>query len=149
MSRAAIPIRNRAASLVLRLGLAFVFAYAGVEKWRAAGDFVERIANYQFLPDLAPWVALLLPSVEIAASIAVLVFTVRWQKAGALLMLLLLLVFTVAMARAWSLGINIECGCFGKGSPSIGPLSFLRNTGLISAVLALLWIDRVPSSEKN
>jgi putative oxidoreductase len=136
-----MPIRNRVLSLVLRLGLALVFAYAGFEKWRAAGEFVEQIANYQFLPDLAPWVALLLPPVEITASIAVLFLGVRWRKAGALLMLLMLLVFSVAMARAWSLGINIECGCFGKGSPSIGPLSFLRNLGLISAALALLWID--------
>ncbi len=144
-----MPIRNRAVSLVLRLGLAFVFAYAGFEKWRAAGDFVEQIANYQFLPNLAPWVALLLPAVELTASVAVLLLGVRWRQAGAVLMLVMLLVFTGAMARAWSLGINIECGCFGKGSPSIGPLSFLRNTGLMLAVLALLWIDRVPSSAKN
>jgi putative oxidoreductase len=144
-----MPIRNRVTSLVLRLGLAFVFAYAGLEKWRAAGEFVEQIANYQFLPNLAPWVALLLPPVEITASIAVSLLGVRWRQAGALLMLIMLLVFTAAMARAFSLGINIECGCFGKGSPSIGPLSFLRNTGLIVAALALLWIDRVPSSARN
>ncbi len=139
-----MPIRNRVLSLVLRLGLAFVFAYAGFEKWRAAGEFVEQIANYQFLPDLAPWVALLLPPVEIAASIAVLLLGVRWRQAGAQLMLVMLFVFTLAMARAWSLGINIECGCFGKGSPSIGPLSFLRNLGLMGAVLALLWVDSEP-----
>jgi len=139
-----MPIRNRVFSLVLRLGLAFVFAYAGFEKWRAASEFVEQIANYQFMPDLAPWVALLLPPIEMTASIVVLFFGARWRQAGALLMLILLLVFTAAMARAWSLGINIECGCFGKGSPSIGPLSFLRNLGLISAVMALLWMDGEP-----
>jgi uncharacterized membrane protein YphA (DoxX/SURF4 family) len=144
-----MPIRNRVVSLILRLGLAFVFAYAGFEKWRAAGEFVEQIANYQFMPNLAPWVALLLPPVEITASVAVLLLGVRWRRAGALLMLVMLLMFTAAMARAWSLGINIECGCFGKGSPSIGPLSFLRNLGLMSAVIALLWVDPVPSNGKN
>lgn len=144
-----MPIRNRVLTLILRLGLALVFAYAGFEKWRAASEFVEQIANYQFLPNLAPWVALLLPPVEMTASLAVLFLGVRWRMAGALLMLLMLLVFSGAMARAWSLGINIECGCFGKGSPSIGPLSFLRNLGLIVAVLALLWAERMPSTTRN
>jgi hypothetical protein len=57
-------------------------------------------------------------------------------------MFAMLLMFTVAMARAWSLGINIECGCFGKGSPTIGPLSFLRNTGLMIASVGLVAVDR-------
>lgn len=143
-----MPIRNRAISFILRIGLSFVFAYAGVEKWRIAKDFVEQIANYQFHPEWAPWVALLLPPLEIAAAIAVLLFGPRWQKAGALLMLGMLLVFTGAMARAWSLGINIECGCFGKASPSIGLISFMRNIALTGAAVTVLWLER-ESEKKN
>jgi hypothetical protein len=62
--------------------------------------------------------------------------------AAAVLMFGMLLMFTLAMARAWSMGINIECGCFGKGSPTIGPLSFLRNAGLMLAAAGLFAIDR-------
>ena len=68
-----MPIRNQAVSLILRIGLSFVFAYAGLQKWRAARDFIEQIANYQFHPQWAPWVALLLPPLEIIAACAVLV----------------------------------------------------------------------------
>jgi putative oxidoreductase len=137
-----MPIGNRALSIVLRVVLSGIFAYAGVEKWHAAREFVEQIANYQFYPEWAPYVALLLPPFEITACCAVLFLPRAWRQAGAWLMLAMLLMFTTAMARAWSLGINIECGCFGKGSPNIGPMSFARNGVLILAVLALIWVDR-------
>jgi uncharacterized membrane protein YphA (DoxX/SURF4 family) len=142
MKALVVLIHNRALGLVLRLGLCVVFLYAGFEKWRDAKGFVEQIANYQLLPELAHYAALLLPPVEIAAAVAVLAAPRLWRVAGATLMFAMLLMFTVAMARAWSLGINIECGCFGKGSPTIGPLSFLRNTGLMIASVGLVAVDR-------
>ena len=137
-----MPILRRVLALILRIALSGVFVFAGVEKWRGARAFVEQIANYQFHPEWAPYVALWLPPLEIAAACAVLFLPRIWRQAGAVLMLLMLAAFTFSMARAWSLGINIECGCFGKGSPNIGPMSFVRNGGLILAVVALLWIDR-------
>jgi len=137
-----MPIRNRALSLVLRLALAGVFLFAGIEKWRGAHEFMEQIANYQWYPEFSPWAALLLPPFEVASALAVLFMGRRWRQAGAVIMVGMLFVFTVAMARAWSLGINIECGCFGKGSPNIGPLSFLRNGLLIAVASAILWLDR-------
>ena len=137
-----MPILKRALALTLRIALSGVFAFAGIEKWRGAREFVEQIANYQFYPDWAPYVALGLPPLEIAATCAVLLLPRAWRQAGAWLMLVMLAAFTFAMARAWSLGINIECGCFGKGSPNIGPMSFVRNGTLMLAVVALLWIDR-------
>jgi uncharacterized membrane protein YphA (DoxX/SURF4 family) len=136
-----MPNLSRAITLLLRIGLAFVFAYAGFEKWYLGNEFVEQIANYQFHPEWAPWVALLLPPLEVVAASALLLLGLRWRQAGALLMLVMLLAFTFSMERAWSLGINIECGCFGKGSPSIGPLSIARNCGLIAATLAVLWLE--------
>lgn len=141
MKLLAALVHSRAVALVLRLGLCSVFFYAGLEKWGDAKVFIEQIANYQFLPELAPYAALLLPPVEIVAAIAVLFAPRLWRKAGAALMLGMLLFFTVAMARAWSLGINIECGCFGKGSPTIGPLSFMRNAGLMIAAAAAIALD--------
>ena len=141
MKHLAALVHSRPVAVALRVGLCSVFVYAGVEKWGDAKLFIEQIANYQFLPELAPYAALLLPPVEIVAAIAVLLAPRLWRKAAAALMLGMLLFFTVAMARAWSLGINIECGCFGKGSPTIGPLSFLRNTGLMIAAAAAIALD--------
>ena len=137
-----MPIRNRALSLILRLAIAGVFLFAGIEKWRGAHEFMEQIANYQFFPEYAPWAALLLPPFEIASALALLFMGRRWRQASAIVIIGMLLVFTGAMARAWSLGINIECGCFGKGSPNIGPLSFVRNGGLVVVSMAILWLDR-------
>jgi uncharacterized membrane protein YphA (DoxX/SURF4 family) len=128
--------------LVLRLAIASVFLFAGLEKWRGAEPFMEQIANYQFYPELSPWAALLLPPFEVVSALAVLFMRRRWRQAGAVVIIGMLLVFTFAMARAWSLGINIECGCFGKGSPNIGPLSFARNGLLVAVCLAILWLDR-------
>lgn len=139
--KAAALIHSRVFTVLLRAGLAAVFAYAGAEKWLGAGDFVEQIANYQFFPEVAPWAALLLPPVEIVSALAVLLMPRLWRKAGALAMVGMLLMFTLAMARAWSMGINIECGCFGKGSPTISPMSFVRNTLLLLAAVGLITLD--------
>ena len=141
MSPSAARIRNRILSWILRIALCAVFAYAGIEKWYNAHEFVEQIANYQFLPELSPVAALLLPPIEIASAVALLLLPPVWRSASALLMFALLLMFTLAMARAWSLGINIECGCFGKGSPTIGPMSFLRNGALMAAAAALIALE--------
>ena len=136
-----MPIHKRALSLVLRLAIAVVFLFAGIEKWRGAEAFVEQIANYQFYPEYAPFVALLLPPCEVVAALAVLFMRGRWRQAGALVILGMLVVFTFAMARAWSLGINIECGCFGTGSPNIGPLSFARNGLMIAVCVAIFGLE--------
>jgi putative oxidoreductase len=141
MSPSVAQLRNYVLAWILRIALCAVFAYAGVEKWWGAREFVEQIANYQFLPELAPWAALLLPPIEIASAVALLLLPPVWRSASALLMFGMLLMFTVAMARAWSLGINIECGCFGKGSPTIGPLSFLRNGALMAAAATFIVLD--------
>ncbi len=140
--KAAALIRSRALRLLLRIGLCAVFLYAGIEKWLDANTFVEQIANYQLMPELAPYAAVLLPPIEITAALVLVLAPRLWRLAGATLMLGMLLVFTFGMARAWSLGINIECGCFGKGSPTIGPLSFLRNAGLMLASAGLIGVDR-------
>jgi len=137
-----MPIHKRALSLVLRLAIAVVFLFAGIEKWRGAEAFMEQIANYQFYPEYAPFVALLLPPCEVVSALAVLFMRGRWRQAGALVMLGMLVVFTFAMARAWSLGINIECGCFGTGSPNIGPLSFARNGLMIAVCIAIFGLER-------
>ena len=142
MNRVVAPNRKFIVAWLLRVGLCAIFAYAGYEKWSDSRLFVEQIANYQFMPQLAPWAALLFPPVELVAALGILALPQVWRRGSALVMFVLLLMFTLAMARAWSLGINIECGCFGKGSPTIGPWSFLRNTGLMLAALTYMLVDR-------
>jgi hypothetical protein len=48
----------------------------------------------------------------------------------------MLLFFIAALARAWALDLNLDCGCFGQGSSRIGPWPMTRNLLLI-ALLAI------------
>lgn len=127
---------------ILRLGLGGVFLVAGVEKLLAPAVFAEQVANYQFWPESAGWIAASLPFLEVVTACVLMVAPRAWRSSAALLLAGMLGVFTAALGRAWLLGINVDCGCFGQGSPNIGPLTFLRNLTLIGAALALLWLGR-------
>jgi hypothetical protein len=55
---------------------------------------------------------------------------------------LLFLSFALAVASAYFRGINIACGCFGGGGDAIGPLTLIRNLGLLIGIAALWVVDR-------
>jgi putative oxidoreductase len=137
--------RNRflsLASLALRLVVAGVFGAASVLKLRGPATFAEQIGNYQLFPELSNIIALTLPSIELTAALTLIFARKHWRNAAAMVVFGLLVVFTTAIARAWSLGINLECGCFGTGSTNIGPWPILRNLSLIVALLLAGFFDR-------
>jgi hypothetical protein len=129
-------------SLLLRLTVAGTFALAAALKLRDPAAFAEQVGNYQLLPELANYIAITLPSIELTTALA-LVFGPRlWRQGASLVYVGLLVVFTSAIARAWAMGINLECGCFGVGSTSIGPWPILRNLGLLTAIALAWWLER-------
>lgn len=130
------------ASLSLRILVAAVFLDAAVSKIADPGAFAENTGNYQFFPEISNYIAVLLPSVELIAALFLVGARKYWRDAASLLVLILLAVFTTAVVRAWVLGINTECGCFGSGSSTVGPIPVLRNLGLIAAVALSFWLDR-------
>jgi len=113
-----------------------------VLKLRDPAAFAEQTGNYQFLPELANYVAITLPSVELTAALVLILGPRLWRQGASLVFGGLLVVFTSAIARAWAMGINLECGCFGAGSTSIGPWPILRNVGLLTAVLLAWWLEQ-------
>ena len=130
-----------ALALVLRLGLGGLLLVAGALKLRAPIAFATEIANYQLIPAVAPYVAAVLPVLELVIG-AALVFAPRaWRRAAALAALGLLATFTVAVASVTLRRINIDCGCFGTGGGPITGLTILRNLGLMAAAAALT-LDR-------
>lgn len=132
----------KAAELAVRLVLGGVFLAAAVGKLADPTSFVENVANYQLFPERSPWVAATIPALEVVAS-GVLVFASRpWRQAAALVLGVLLLTFSVAIARAWALGIDTECGCFGSGSSGIGAGSLVRNAALLAGAAFLVFVDR-------
>lgn len=132
---------NRWGSIGLRTIVAGAFCVAAVLKLRDPGAFAEQIGNYQLFPELANFIALLLPSIELTCAVALLVGPKYWRIAAAFVLLGLLVVFTSAIGRAWAMGINLECGCFGAGSTSIGIWPILRNVALATALCLGFWLD--------
>lgn len=120
-----------AMELVLRLGLGGLLAVAGALKLRAPLAFATEIANYQLLPAVAPYVAAILPVVELVVGVALVVAPRAWRRAAALAALALLSAFTVAVASAYFRRINIDCGCFGTGGGPITALTLVRNALLL------------------
>jgi putative oxidoreductase len=134
-ARAAHPARY--GWLALRVGLAFVFGYAGVMKLLDPTAFAVEIDHYQFLPSLAPWLAATLPAVEVTLALALLAAPSAWRRAAALGCFALMGMFTVAASAALYRKLDIDCGCFGTGTGPISWLTLVRDAALL-AVSALL-----------
>jgi uncharacterized membrane protein YphA (DoxX/SURF4 family) len=121
--------------------VAGTFIVAGTLKLQDPKAFAEQVANYQFFPELANVIAATFPSIEIVASLALVFGKGSFRIASVVTILGLLITFTVAIVRAWALGINLECGCFGEASSDIGIVPVLRNFSLITALCLSVFIE--------
>lgn len=124
--------------LLLRVGLAAVFAVAGGMKLLDPTAFALEIDNYQLLPELAPYLAAALPTTELALAAGLLVLPSPWRRAAALGCMLLMVMFTVAASSALARDLNIDCGCFGTGTSPITWLTIVRDFALLGAAAVLV-----------
>jgi putative oxidoreductase len=129
-------------TLVGRILLGGLFVLAGVLKLGDPKTFATEIGHYQLFPELAPWLAVMLPPVEIVVGGALLVAPALWRRAAALAALGLLLMFTVAVGHALHAHINVDCGCFGSRSGSVDAWTLLRDLGLIGVAALVLVFTR-------
>ena len=125
------------AYLVLRLGLAFLFIYAGVTKLVDPKAFARVISPYGLVPDaFLPVVAVGLPLLETLAGVA-LAFDVK----GSLAVISgLVAMFAFVLWYGALRDLSIDCGCFGREEiASQGNLrsAFHRDLGLMSVPLFL------------
>ena len=133
---------KEALALVLRLGLGGLLVVAGALKLRAPVAFATEIANYQLVPAVAPYVAAVLPVVELVIGGALVVAPRAWRRAAALASLGMLAAFTIAVASAYFRRINIDCGCFGTGGGPITGLTLARNVVLMTAAATIVAAER-------
>jgi putative oxidoreductase len=130
--------------LAARLLIGGMFIYASIYKIFDPGDFATSIRNYLIIP--AAWsniVALTLPWVEIVAG-AFLILGIQVRPA-ALLTTGMLAVFLGAIIYAYSIGLDIDCGCFGSAATSggrIGLTHIVRDTAVLLISLFILVSDR-------
>ena len=140
------PAARIAGVLGLRLGVGGVLVVAGALKLRAPTALATQIANYQLMAAAAPYLAAILPAVELVVGLAVLAAPRPWRAGAALAALILFGVFEGAVTAAYLRGINIDCGCFGGGGGPITWVTILRNLLLMAAAATLLWRERRPES---
>ncbi|MFN3871946.1 MAG: MauE/DoxX family redox-associated membrane protein [Ignavibacterium sp.] len=125
--------------LISRIIIAIVFIYAGAEKISDPKGFSQAIYNYRLFPiETINFLAITLPWLELVSGI-LLLFGVS-VKENAAIIGTLLFVFIIAVAISMIRGLDIDCGCFGKGTP-VGWRKIGENTLLLILCLALLAFD--------
>lgn len=122
--------------------LAAVFLYAGSAKAADVEGFEAALAAFVLLPEaIVPWVARVLPWLEIATGLALLI--PRFSRAGAWAAAALLVSFMGLLGWAMSEGLVVGCGCFGREeeppSPEIMGRALIRNGLLLAAAWWLAW----------
>lgn len=99
-----------------RLGLAAVWLVSGALKAADPDQTYIAVRAYDVLPtDVVAVVAPILPWLELALGVLLLIGI--GTRAVAALSGLLLLVFIAGVTQAWARGLSIDCGCFGGGGP--------------------------------
>jgi uncharacterized membrane protein YphA (DoxX/SURF4 family) len=141
MLRAAQPW----ATLVVRLGLAFVWLSYGYHKALNPDATVVAVRAYRILPEaLVRPFAYALPFVEIVLGLLILVgFAIRFSG---IISSLLIVMFMIGIISVWARGYTISCGCNGGGgdaTTSDYPLELLRDAGYL---VMSLWLVVFPRS---
>lgn len=129
--------------LLARLIIGGLFVYASIHKIADPEAFAVAIRNYLVLPPAwSNLCALMLPWIELAAGSLLIVGI--FTKPSALLTTGMLGVFLGAIIYAYSIGLNIDCGCFSSGASEgkIGIFHILRDTSLFLTSLLVLVFDR-------
>jgi uncharacterized membrane protein YphA (DoxX/SURF4 family) len=129
--------------LLARLLVAGVFVMAALPKIQEPAAFANSVAAFRVIgPELAVWVGLLLPWLELVTGLGLLVPTIR--RTSAALIGLLLIVFIALHASASARSLDIDCGCFGAEAgeaTSDYRWLILRNAGLLIALTLVLIRD--------
>ena len=100
--------------LLVRVGLAAVFAYAGLAKLADPESFARIIMGYGLLPKaLVPYAAVALPGFEVVLG-AALALDVKGAVAASAALLGL---FIAVLSYGIALGLDVDCGCFAPDDP--------------------------------
>ncbi len=129
-----------------RLLLGGVLIWAGASKVGKPLTSERAVQAYEIFPmDLAGWIGLALPFVEVV--LGVLLVLGLFTRPVAIISTLLMLAFIVGISQAWARGLTIDCGCFGGGG-QVGadetryPQEIARDAGFVLAGAWLCWRPR-------
>ncbi len=129
---------------VIRVIIGAVFVYASIDKIINPGDFAKAIHNYRMLPPaFINIAALLMPWLELITGLA-LITGCRYRGAN-ILILGMLVVFIIALAEAYSRGLNINCGCFSTSDTAKSNLvaRIIEDALMVIGCLIIMFKDRI------
>lgn len=138
-----------------RLLLGGIFIYAGYAKLFAPNlmlhsfftlkfsilanfsNFGNQVRSYQLLPEAGVFfVSRFLPPAEIVLGLLLLA---GWRlRVWASIVTLILFGFITVVSRAYLLGLQIDCGCFGKPEPLTG-WTVLRDSAFLLLAVFMTW----------
>ncbi|MBB6695388.1 hypothetical protein H7B90_28735 [Cohnella xylanilytica] len=122
----------------LRLGLAIIFAFAGIAKLAGPASFRATMRSFLRRERSVRAASWLVPALEIAAA-ALLLWPVRWFGEG--LTVLLASGFAAVAGIALARKERIECHCFGKAIPQTLGVPTLLLAGMLALSSAYLLYD--------
>ncbi|MDQ8196150.1 MauE/DoxX family redox-associated membrane protein [Coraliomargarita sp. SDUM461004] len=129
--------------LLARLAIVAAFLMAALPKIQDPVAFTNSIQGFRVVSyDLATWIAIGLPWLELIAGFGLLIPQIR--RASAIIITILLITFIGLHASAWIRGLDINCGCFGVNEAHSAPNYLwlvLRNIGLLTACICVLIRD--------
>lgn len=117
-------------ALAARLVVAAAFLVAGVQKLRAGRALRRQVAAFGVPPAAAPAAAIVLPLLELATGLALLVFA--RSAVPAWIALAELAVFTGAVAANLARGRHVPCPCFGSTATDVSGATLVRNAWLVA-----------------
>jgi uncharacterized membrane protein YphA (DoxX/SURF4 family) len=132
------------AILAARIGIGLLFLYASFYKVLDPATFAIAVRNYMIVPpEWSNFIALTLPWIEFVVGIF-LIFGIEIQP-SALLTTGMLAVFFGAVIYAYSIGLNIDCGCFGSAENSAGRIGIqhiVRDAIVLLISASVLFFDK-------
>ncbi len=135
-------------ALVLRLYIAGLFIYAGMNKINYTAEFAETIASYRMAPYWAVnFLAVVMPWIELVCGI-LLVCGVRVRSAivvaGALLVM-----FTAGILVNLTRDSPISCGCFHTMGDVISWKTLVRDLAWVGMATHVFFYDKVFRLERK
>ncbi len=131
-------------TLAARLLVGGLFIYASIYKISDPTNFAVSIRNYMIIPpSWSNLLALTLPWTELGAGVF-LILGIQ-TRPSALLATGMLGVFLGALTYAYSVGLDIDCGCFSSAASSSGRIEIyhlVRDTVIFLISLSILVAER-------
>ena len=112
---------------ICQLILGVVFVYASIGHVENSYSFLSSVYSYSMVSrEFGIMVATVVPGLELALGLTFLLDS-RQRHASFVVAGFLLCLFSISQIVAYSRGLNISCGCFGKADDNpIGPFSIGR-----------------------